>query len=167
MKQWFWKVGEKMEVNAYNFSSAERIKAGQNYEQAKDKTSLGIDDFMNLLVAQLSNQDVMNPSQDTEFITQMAQFTSLKAMQAIADLSQTQYAASIVGKRVIVAAYDKSGNYTQDEGYIERAKFVDGRAVFTVNGMDYELSSIMEVLSESASSGLENGTNTDQVQSEE
>lgn len=142
-----------MEINAY--SSAERILSKKAYDQAKDKTSLGIDDFMTLLVAQLSNQDVMNPSQDTEFITQMAQFTSLKAMQTIADLSQTQYAASLVGKRVIVAAYDKSGNYSQDTGVIERTKFVDGRAVFTVNGVDYELSSVMEVLSDTADSGLE------------
>lgn len=148
-----------MEVNAYNLGGAERIRSNSGYEQAKDKTSLGIDDFMTLLVAQLSNQDIMNPSQDTEFITQMAQFTSLRAMQAIADLSQTQYAASLVGKKVIVADYDKSGNYTQDTGVIERTKFVDGRAVFTVNGVDYELSSVMEVLSDSADAGLEGDSN--------
>lgn len=138
-----------MEVNAYNVGAAG--KAGNTYKQAEDKSGLGINDFMNMLVAQLSNQDVMNPSQDTEFITQMAQFTSLKAMQSIADLSQTQYAASIVGKNVIVAAYDKSGKFTQDTGSVDRVKFVDGRSVLTVNGVDYELSSVMEVLSDSES----------------
>ncbi|NCC86333.1 MAG: hypothetical protein EOM05_00495 [Clostridia bacterium] len=138
-----------MEINAYNVSSVSGT--GSAYTQSDDDSGLGVNDFMNMLVAQLSNQDVMNPSQDTEFITQMAQFTSLKAMQSIADLSQTQYAASIVGKNVIVAAYDKSGKFTQDTGSVDRVKFVDGRSVVTVNGVDYELSSIMEVLSDSAS----------------
>jgi len=148
-----------MEVNAYGASGTQKTTSSSKYEQAEDKSSLGINDFMNLLVAQLSNQDVMNPSKDTEFIAQMAQFTSLKAMQSIADLSQTQYAASIVGKKVIVAAYDKSGKYTQDTGDVERVKFVDGRSVLTVNGVDYELSSIMEVLSDSASANLSDNTN--------
>lgn len=139
-----------MEVNSYGVNSAERTTAGYKYEQTEDKSSLGINDFMTLLVAQLSNQDVMNPSQDTEFISQMAQFTTLKAMQTMADLSQTQYAASIVGKRVIVADYDNNGNYSQDTGIIERVKFVDGESVLTVNGVDYKLSSVMEVLSDSA-----------------
>ncbi|MEG1178799.1 MAG: flagellar hook capping FlgD N-terminal domain-containing protein [Oscillospiraceae bacterium] len=146
-----------MEVNSYNANAAERTKStkattetGHKYQQTDDNTSLGINDFMKLLVAQLSHQDVMNPSTDTEFISQMAQFTSLKAMQTMADLGQTQYAASIVGKKVIVASYDQSGKFTQDTGIIERVKFVDGQSVITVNGVDYGLSSIMEVLSEGA-----------------
>lgn len=146
-----------MEVNAYNVGAAGKT-AGNTNKQSDDKSGLGINDFMNMLVAQLSNQDVMNPSQDTEFITQMAQFTSLKAMQSIADLSQTQYAASIVGKNVIVAAYDKSGQFTQDTGSVDRVKFVDGRSVLTVNGVDYELSSVMEVLSDSESTKLSGDT---------
>jgi len=39
---------------------------------------LGQNDFLQLLVTQMQNQDPMSPMQDTEFIAQMAQFTSLE-----------------------------------------------------------------------------------------
>lgn len=39
---------------------------------------LGQDDFMKILIAQLTNQDPLHPMEDREFITQMAQFSNLE-----------------------------------------------------------------------------------------
>ena len=48
-------------------------------------SSLGQDEFLELLSAQLSNQDPLAPMEDTEFIAQMAQFTSLEALTDLND----------------------------------------------------------------------------------
>ncbi|OVE76278.1 hypothetical protein BVX97_01545 [bacterium E08(2017)] len=43
--------------------------------------ALGKDEFLNLLTAQLSNQDPLNPTDSTDMIAQLAQFSSLEQMK--------------------------------------------------------------------------------------
>ena len=59
--------------------------------------SLGKDAFMTLLVTQMQNQDPLNPSTDTEFIGQLAQFSSLEQMENLNSTLANQNAFSLVG----------------------------------------------------------------------
>ena len=61
-----------MQVDSFNKANTINGRAAQ--------TELGKDDFLKLLITQLSNQDPTDPMDNTEFIAQMAQFSSLEQM---------------------------------------------------------------------------------------
>ena len=91
--------------NAYYSSTA---KANEK-RQVGDE--LGKDAFLQILVAQMANQDPLSPTSDTEFIAQMAQFSSLEQMQNLNASMSTQAAYSYMGKDVTAQnAMDTEGN---------------------------------------------------------
>lgn len=53
---------------------------GSESKPNMDVSRLGQNDFLTLLIAQLKNQDPLNPASNTEFIAQLAQFSSLEQM---------------------------------------------------------------------------------------
>ncbi|TGJ77893.1 flagellar hook assembly protein FlgD [Caproiciproducens galactitolivorans] len=121
-------------------SGATELKTG--------KSSLEMTDFMKLLAAQMANQDPTNPTDNNEFIGQMAQFASLQAMQDLRQLSLEQYGASLVGKKVVVASYDANGKYVEDTGVVDYVNYSSGSPCVVVNGKAYDLYSVMQVNSD-------------------
>ena len=86
-----------------------RINQGRNPQQ-----SLGKDDFLKILITQLSYQDPMAPMEDKEFIAQMAQFSTLEQMTSMAhdfnrltNLLTGSEAASALGKSVEIVDGDQ------------------------------------------------------------
>ncbi|QSX07197.1 flagellar hook capping protein [Sedimentibacter sp. zth1] len=116
-----------------------------NSTKKSDKSSLGIDDFLTLLAAQLANQDMMNPSSDTEFIAQLAQFSSLQAMDSMAKMTTMNQSTNLVGKNVIVAKYDSNNKLVTEEGIVEKVTLSSGMPKLYVNGNEYEYSNVMEI----------------------
>ena len=79
---------------------------------AKTENTLGQDEFLTLLVAQLQNQDPLNPTDATEFTAQLAQYSQLEQLFNLNDAmdgltaaqtsSQKVSALSLIGKEVVV-----------------------------------------------------------------
>lgn len=118
-------------------------------EKAASTGELSMDDYLSLIVTEMQTQDVLNPNTDTSaMVNQLVSMTTIQAMEAMTQSVNLQYSASLVGKNVIVAAYDELGNYFQDSGVVESVVMAGDEPIFMVNGKKYNLSNIMEVTQE-------------------
>src|SRR4051794_20568188 len=101
-------------------------------------STLGKDDFLKLLVGQLQHQDPMEPANDTEFIGQMAQFSSLEqesntaeSTGQMADQLGRSGALGLIGRTV---TYTDAAKQTQT-GVVQQVDIgKDGKATLTVGG---------------------------------
>ena len=104
--------------------------------ETRDTKELGKDAFMQLLITQLTHQNPLEPMENTEFISQLAQFSTLELQQNMASamelMALTQTAATnsqminLIGKRVIVPGSE----FTMDgEKPVELQFDLEGEAV--------------------------------------
>jgi flagellar basal-body rod modification protein FlgD len=110
--------------------------------------SLDESDFMVMLVAQLKNQNPMEPMDDKALMGQVTQLNSLHELQAIsaqlktlAAASQTSYAASLIGKQVKTF---KTGEEPV-EGQVTAMEIIDGDVILTIGDKTALLSTVTEV----------------------
>lgn len=106
--------------------------------------ALNMDSFLQLMAAQIQNQDVLNPSSNEDYIAQMVQMTMIQAINDMMDMSMASYASSMIGKNVVLAEVNGS-EITQVEGIVTGVSIYGGDPVLHVNGKDYSLSQIMVV----------------------
>ncbi|GHV84077.1 hypothetical protein AGMMS50212_14170 [Spirochaetia bacterium] len=108
--------------------------------------NLGKDDFLKLLVTQLSYQDPMAPMEDKEFIAQMAQFSSLEQMTNMA--SDFSRLADILSVSEANTALGKSVEIIEGENVVEgtvKAVTRGGSPQILVNGNYYQWSQVTKV----------------------
>ena len=115
-------------------------------QEGVKQNALGQDDFLKILITQLSYQDPTAPMEDKEFIAQMAQFSSLEQMTNMSSeftkLSGTlnlNSAIGMIGKNVTIA----SGENTVS-GLVEEVTGNESPQVL-VNGKFYDFNDIQSV----------------------
>jgi flagellar basal-body rod modification protein FlgD len=110
---------------------------------------LGKDDFLKLFVAQLQHQDPMSPMQDTEFMGQMASFSTLEQVSKLAAANEKVAASLALGQAV--GLIGRTVTYTDTDGaprtgVVEKVSQTGGQPVLTVGGTDgVDPSSITQV----------------------
>jgi len=140
-------------INGTNSTSnTNNSTTGQSVSNAIN-TALGKDDFLKLLMTELKNQDPLQPLDNKDFISQMAQFSSLEQMNNVAksmdDLSKSMFnfaqqatltqGAAMIGKWVGGINVDDS---TPMEGTVEAVKWLDGEPTVQIRKSDGTLADL-------------------------
>ncbi|NLW24764.1 MAG: flagellar hook assembly protein FlgD [Clostridia bacterium] len=143
--------------------SAVSLYGNNNNSVEKDKQNLGKDDFLKLLITQMKYQDPLSPMEDTEYIAQMAQFSSLEQMQnlnsniqlglgyltalqeelllAFESWQAVNSGMNLIGKEIsgITAAGDTV------TGVVEKVRFTSQGTLVVVNGIELNIHNILEI----------------------
>ena len=128
----------RMEVDTFNKSI---VVNGRTAQQ-----SLGKDDFLKLLITQLSNQDPTSPMDNTAFIAQMAEFSSLEQMtnmnsnfEKMNSMLSSSQAVNTIGKTVDIDLGD-----TNITGRVDAITYGENPQV-KVGNMYYDMKQIRAV----------------------
>ncbi len=122
-------------ANTSPAATTQAAKSGTN-------SAMGKDQFLKLFVAQLQHQDPMNPMQDSDFMGQMASFSTLEQVSNLATENARSNAISLLGRTVTYK--DKDG--AEHTGAVEKVSTKDGKPSLTVGGTEgVDPSSISQV----------------------
>ena len=117
-------------------------------QAAENNSQLKMDDFLQLLTSQITNQDPLEPMKDTEFISQMANIASLEQMQQFtqgfskfADSHSEMLAQSYLGNHVLI-----DNGIKEISGKVDAVdKLEDGSIRLVVEGESYHPKDVTRV----------------------
>ena len=111
-------------------------------------TSLSRDDFMNILLAEMSHQDPMNPVGNQEFLSQLTQLETLQAtnqltagIETLIAIQQLASAGALIGLNVRASG----GNGAEIVGTVDKVIMQGNTVAVSVNGSQVPLSSVEEI----------------------
>lgn len=124
-----------------------------------NNSDMSMDDFWQLLAAQLQYQDMSNPMSNSEMMSQMTQMATMNAMTEVsnavanfavvtnnlAQVTLTSYSTGLLGKEVTVATLDATGKVNgETKGVVTGVDLTGSQSIY-VDGKKYSLSQIMSV----------------------
>ncbi len=113
---------------------------------AKDGSTLDKQAFLQLLVAQMKYQDPLEPTDNTEYVAQLAQFSSLEAMNNMSESMDLQRATALVGKTVTVASTNETtGVTTEVTGTVDYVTHSGSKTYLTIDGNQYSVDDVKQV----------------------
>lgn len=116
-------------------------------EKKRSSSNLDKDAFLQLLVAQMKFQDPLEPTDNTEYISQLATFSQLEEMQNMTASSNLQRASGLVGKEVIVKVINASTGGTQyAQGLVDYVVYENNKAFVSIEDSLYSIDDVYEVI---------------------
>ena len=121
-------------VNTENSSSS-------NAPKGYDK-----DSFLKILVAQMKYQDPMEPTSNTEYISQYATFTQVEQLNNMANSMSLSRASELVGKTVKITQNNtETGKTTDVVGVVDFVTYSGNKAYLSIEGTKYNIDDVTEV----------------------
>lgn len=113
-------------------------------------SSLGYDQFLTLLCAEMQYQDPLEPTSNTEYVAQLATFSQLEATLSMQQTQENEMANALVGKQVILKATDStSGQESYVTGKVDYIMYQeDGSVMLSVNNRLYNIDTLDTVTDE-------------------
>jgi flagellar basal-body rod modification protein FlgD len=136
-----------------NYSALINALSGKS-ETETSGSELTTESFFKLLAAQLQNQDMSSPMDNSEMMTQMTQIAMMQAMNnfsvSMEDFSQINiinYGTSMMGKEVMLAVEDENGNIKNINGTVTRVDIFSGVPTLYIDDDEkgYSIANVMSV----------------------
>ncbi len=116
--------------------------------ETRGTTKLGKDAFLQLLVAEMQNQDPLEPSSNTEWISQLATFSQLEELQSLSSTAENTQVFSLIGKQVVVTGDSPAGGKFTKSGIVDFITYSEGEAKFSIDGSLYSMENLSSVVGE-------------------
>ncbi len=105
------------------------------------------DSFLKILVAQMKYQDPMEPTSNTEYISQYATFTQVEQLTNMANAMSLSRASEMVGKTVTIRQVNAdTGKTSEVQGLVDMVTYSGNKAYLTINGNSYSIDDVVEVI---------------------
>lgn len=132
-------------VAPVNNGKVEQTSTSTEKKVTRGTGELGKDAFLQLLVCQMQNQDPMNPSTDTEYISQLATFSQLEQLQNMSSTMENTQAYSLVGKAVEIKTSDSDDKIKYVTGTVDYVLSSGSSIKLSVAGQLYEYDKLSRV----------------------
>jgi flagellar basal-body rod modification protein FlgD len=129
-----------MSVNAVSSSSGSTSLT----QAISSANQLGQNDFLKLLMTELSNQDPTSPQDDKQFLAEMAQFSTVEGVNQMSSGMGKLQASTLIGKTVS-GAQMVQGVDTPVTGVVQGVTYSGNSIYLTVNGQNISLDQISSV----------------------
>lgn len=106
-------------------------------------STLGYDQFLQLLCAEMQYQDPLEPTSNTDYVAQMATFSQLEATLSLTETQKNANASNLVGKQVILkVTSETTGQTSYVDGRVDYVMYQNGEVFLSVNDQLYPASTL-------------------------
>lgn len=116
------------------------------------------DAFLQLLVAQMKYQDPLEPTSNTEYISQYATFSQVEQMQNMSASMELSRASAYVGQTVVLHTTNTSGNTVETTGKVDYVIYENNKAYLSVNGTMYSADDVYATIDQTYQTATELAT---------